>query len=64
MADVTFGVKIKTPRVPSYLQSNPEGMTFHVSDISDDDLRKIGEAWTVELIKHAQFCRLHGKPKP
>lgn len=47
---------IEIPMLPNYLKY--DGGRIDIKDIPDDDLRKIGFAWTEELMKCAQKRRL------
>jgi len=46
---------IQVPAVPNYLHYGPGSM--RVGDVSDDDLRRIGQAWTERLIRRAHQQR-------
>lgn len=47
---------VTLPRMPNFLIMEGVG-TFGVETFSDEDLQRIGEAWTKELIAHAHRRR-------
>lgn len=48
--------EVKLPQVPNFLICE-NGDKLHIADVQDDDLRAIGEAWTVELLATAEKRR-------
>ncbi len=49
--------KIDVPRVPNFILYN--GGKFFVGELDDEDLRRIGVAWTEALIARAQQQRIY-----
>ena len=47
--------KIEVPRVPNYILY--DGGKFQVGELSDEDPRRIGVAWTEALIERAHEVR-------
>lgn len=52
--------QLKIPHTPNFIQSfdGEKSLVIAIQDLSDEDLRKIGENWTEELIKKAKERRL------
>lgn len=52
-------LKIKLPSVPNFiLLAGDSNTSISVAEFSDEELKKIGELWTAELIKNAEKKRL------
>lgn len=51
----TVALKIKTPRVPSYvfIEGLHDGAKIGVEHLTDEQLRAVGAAFTDDLIAHA-----------
>lgn len=52
--------KIVTPSVPNFIKvemGKKECVTLPVSDFSEEELKKVGEDWTKELILKAKNAR-------
>ena len=50
---VNINVDVHCPMLPNYIRFN-DGKTIHISQITEEELQKIGELWTRELIKKAK----------
>lgn len=48
-------VEVWVPATPTYLVDANRGTQQHISNFSKSDLKKIGQAWTDELIKRANI---------
>jgi len=52
--NITIGI----PQVPNFLfREGDRSKSFSVAEVSNDDLKKLGEAWTEELIANAERKR-------
>jgi len=55
-------VKIKTPRTPNFI--DVDGQYISITELSDVQLKAVGEMWTKELIESAKRKRkMNGKIK-
>lgn len=55
---VNVSVEIKIPAPPNYLVLvNSNGAAIPIEDFLDEDLDKIGQAYTKQLIQHAKERR-------
>jgi hypothetical protein len=59
---VTVLVKVKTPAAPDYLRiADSHGRTdstlVNVGDLTDDELKEVGKAWTAQLLENAHKAR-------
>jgi len=48
---------MKLPILPNFMRSIDGETAIDVADLSDDDLRATGQAWTDALIEHAKHRR-------
>ncbi len=53
MASNQILVKVKTPSVPDFVRLAFSDGVIPIQDLSEDELRQIGEAWTQELVAKA-----------
>jgi hypothetical protein len=63
MSQPTVAVKIKAPRVPSYvfLEGLDGNAKIGIEHLTEEQLRAVGTAWTDALIAHAIHRR---RPEP
>lgn len=59
---LTCDHNIEMPRVPNFLRGDTavdhlNCVTYPIQSFSDEDLRKVGEAWTAALIEKARERR-------
>lgn len=59
---LTVIATVQTPKVPTNLRMS-DGQTMPIEGVTDDGLRKIGEAWTEELIAKAHRRRALPTPQ-
>lgn len=50
---LTVTAQVELPTVPNFLRMT-DGQSLPVSAVTEDHLRKIGEAWTEALIENAR----------
>ena len=50
--EIQVKATVEIPQVPKFLKMN-DGQTIPISAITEEGLREIGEAWTLELINAA-----------
>lgn len=55
---LTVTAEVELPRPPNFMRY--QGGTIPVGDLSDEDLRRIGEAWTEALLQRAREQREEG----
>ena len=53
----------ETPLTPNYVRAKDDGGSVAIHHLADADLRRIGKAWTEELLAKAQRRRVAGKRK-
>lgn len=56
---ITVKAMVELPILPNFLRY--DGGTIPIAEVSDEDLRDIGTAWTLELVKLAQRRRAQAK---
>ena len=56
MTVITVQATVEVPRVPNYLIIDADHK-LSIGDVPDDELRRIGEAWTERLIERAAEIR-------
>lgn len=49
-------VNVECPRVPNFLKLGRE-VSIDIKEFSDDELREIGQQWTIQLLKTAHQRR-------
>ena len=54
--------EIQVPSLPSFLYSISLNRSIPIGDMDDEDLKKIGDEWTKELIKKATSLRKCKRP--
>lgn len=54
---INLVVSMRTPRVPSFILRAGSAEKFDIADLRDEELTAIGEAWTADLVAHAQLRR-------
>lgn len=54
---ISVEVRIHVPKCPNFVRTLT-GEVFSLTDISDDELKKIGAEWTDNLLRHAADLRL------
>lgn len=64
MSKLSTMVEIRIPRPPNFLHVILGGVSIPISDLTDAQLREVGEAWTDALIKRAQEMRKDDAPRP
>lgn len=50
-------IKVLLPKPPNFLRTAEGSHPLPVSSIPDEQLRKLGEAWTEQLLDHARNKR-------
>ncbi len=50
-------IKVETPRVPNFLKFKEISGKISIAQLTEPDLRDIGEAWTEKLIQRAAEIR-------
>jgi len=56
--DITQTVAVRLPMIPNHIMIMG-GDSRHISQLDDETLRKIGEAWTEKLIETAREKRMN-----
>ena len=55
--DLFIKVAIDPPKVPNFVRFKGSNKTVSVGDLSDDQLRKLGQDWTAGLLARAAEIR-------
>lgn len=65
MTGVSFVAQVQIPQVPNYLRQMmyPLAPLVPVDALSDEELRRVGEAWTEALIARARELRASRGPR-
>lgn len=50
-------IKLQTPSVPNFILTEDLKQPIPIADFTDDELRKIGDEWTQQLISKARGRR-------
>jgi hypothetical protein len=66
MKGVPFTAEVEVPQVPNFLRSTlaPLGASIPVDALTEEELRRVGEAWTEALIVNARKMRASRGPTP
>lgn len=55
---ITAELIVKLPMLPDFLRRGDDLGSIDIAELSDDMLRRVGEAWTTALLNHANQRRL------